>query len=251
MQRSRKSISEEPPLLDVSSLRVGYGQGDVLTGVSFGLPKGVSGCLLGRNGAGKSTVLRSIMGFLRPSAGDIGFGEESLVGWTPDRVARSGIGYVPEDRGIFPNLSAEENLRVTRPCGPQPMDLAGIYDLFPILAERRKQAAGTLSGGEQQLLSVGRALMGGPRLLLLDEPSEGLAPLVIRSLGNDIRRLRQAGMTILLAEQNIEFARSVSDVVFVLDRGQICFQGTFDELERDSELKHRHLFVGHVKSKVA
>jgi branched-chain amino acid transport system ATP-binding protein len=211
----------------------------------------VCGCLLGRNGAGKSTVMRSIMGFLHPSAGDIRFDNGSLIGKPPDRVARTGIGYVPEDRGIFPHLSVEENLRVTRRCGPWPMDLAAVYELFPLLAERRRQASGTLSGGEQQLLSIGRALMGGPSLLLLDEPSEGLAPLVIRSLGNDIRRLREAGMTILLAEQNMEFARSVSDMVFVLDRGQICFQGTFDELERDAELKQRHLLVGHVKSRVA
>lgn len=238
-------------MLEISALRVGYGQGDVLTGVSFDLQKGVAGCLLGRNGAGKSTVMRAIMGFLQPSAGDIRFGDVSLVGRTPDRVARSGIGYVPEDRGIFSNLSVEENLRVTRPCGSNPVNLAAIYDLFPILAERRKQPGGTLSGGEQQLLSIGRALMGGPSLLLLDEPSEGLAPLIVRSLGRDIRRLREAGMTILLAEQNIEFARSISDAVFVLDRGQICFHGTFEELERDPELKSRHLSVGHAKPRVA
>jgi branched-chain amino acid transport system ATP-binding protein len=230
-------------LLEIANLRAGYGQGDVLFDVSLTVPDRTSVCLLGKNGAGKSTLMRSVMGLLRTSAGTISYLGQDIGGHTSDRISRAGIGYVPEDRGIFPRLTVEENLRVTRRCGREFRTLPEIYESFPILGERRRQLGGTLSGGEQQLLSIARALMGGPSLLLLDEPSEGLAPLIIRSLTDEIRKLKAAGLTILFAEQNLEFARGISDLVYVIDKGEIRFQGTFNELERDPELKQRHMFV--------
>ncbi|HMN70265.1 MAG TPA: ABC transporter ATP-binding protein [Rhodoblastus sp.] len=228
----------------MADLRGGYGDGEVLSGVSFLLEAGACGCLLGRNGAGKTTVMRSIMGYLKPSAGAVVLDNQPLIGLRPDEIARQGVGYVPEDRGIFPDLTVEENLQVTRASGVR-RDLQSIYADFPVLRERRRQRGGTLSGGEQQLLSIARALMGGPRVLLLDEPSEGLAPLVIRGLAREIATLRSAGLTVLIAEQNLEFARSVADVIFVLDRGKICFSGPYGQLEADAALKKRHLFVSH------
>jgi branched-chain amino acid transport system ATP-binding protein len=242
-RRFRASISGSRSLLEITNLRTGYGQGDVLFDVSLTVPAGKSVCLLGKNGAGKSTLMRSIIGLLRKSAGTIEYRGQDIGGYASDSISRAGIGYVPEDRGIFAKLTVEENLRVTRRCSSQFRTLTEIYEIFPILGERRRQLGGTLSGGEQQLLSIARALMGGPNLLLLDEPSEGLAPLVIGGLIDDILKLKRAGLTILFAEQNLEFARRISDFVYVIDKGEIRFHGTFDALERDPELKRKHMFV--------
>ena len=233
-------------MLEVSGLHAGYGQGDVLFGTSFRVERGTAVCLLGKNGAGKSTIMRAIMGLIRPSQGRISFADQAIDHLTPDAIARRGIGYVPEDRGIFPRLTVEENLLVPRRAGAATLTPARAYDMFPILGERRRQQGGTLSGGEQQMLSIARALMGGPSLLLLDEPSEGLAPLVIKEIAGYVERLKSAGLTILLAEQNIGFAGSISDMVYVIDKGTVQFAGTFDELESDPELKRTHLFVARV-----
>lgn len=234
-------------MLSINDLHAGYGQGDVLFGVSFDVEPGGAVCLLGKNGAGKSTIMRSIMGLLTPSRGDIIFRNESTRRLTTDQIARSGIGYVAEDRRIFGKLSVDENLLVPRRSRDSTWTLDRVYQFFPILAERRAQLGGTLSGGEQQMLCIARALMTGPALLLLDEPSEGLAPLVVRQLAADVCRLRESGLTIVLAEQNMAFSRTVAERVYVIDKGTIEFAGSFDELERNPELKRAHLFVRHQK----
>jgi branched-chain amino acid transport system ATP-binding protein len=232
-------------LLEIKNLYAGYGQGDVLQGLSLSVGERDAVCLLGRNGAGKSTTLKAIMQLIEPRQGAIYLGNDNLVGMATHKVALCGVGYVPEERRMFPKLTVGENLRVPRNTGRDVVwPLERIYSVFPVLWERQNQMAGTLSGGEQQMLAIARALMGNPSLLLLDEPSEGLAPLMVQALIGQIAQLKQQGLTILLSEQNISFAEKLCERVYVIDKGVIQFEGQLRELRENAELQKRYLAVG-------
>jgi branched-chain amino acid transport system ATP-binding protein len=230
------------PVLHVQDIHTAYGLSRVLFGVSLQLAAGECVALLGRNGVGKTTTIRSIMGLTPPQTGRIVWRGLDITGWPPFRVARAGIGFVPEDRRIFAELTVWENLEVAgRSRPPAPWPLERVFDLFPRLRELASRQGGYLSGGEQQMLTIARTLMGNPELLLLDEPSEGLAPLVIDHLGEQITRLKREGLTILLAEQNVEFSLGLADRVYVLEKGQIRFSGPAARLREDEALRHELL----------
>jgi branched-chain amino acid transport system ATP-binding protein len=225
-------------LLDVQTISTAYGLSRVLFGVSVQVAAGECVALLGRNGVGKTTTLRSIMGLTPPQSGHIRWKGQDITGWSPFRVARAGIGFVPEDRRIFAELTVWENLDVaSRHNHP----VERVFELFPKLAELQHRQGGFLSGGEQQMLTIARTLMGDPELLLLDEPSEGLAPLVVEHLGAQIARLKQAGLTILLAEQNVAFSLALADRVYVLEKGSIRFSGLASALRDSEALRHELL----------
>jgi branched-chain amino acid transport system ATP-binding protein len=231
------------PLLALDDVHTAYGLSRVLFGVSIAIEPGECVCVLGRNGVGKTTTIRSVMGLTPPSSGRVLWKKREITGWAPHRVARAGIGFVPEDRRIFAELSVRENLEVGARAARRPghWTIATVGELFPILRERRDQRGGFLSGGEQQMLTIARTLMGNPELLLLDEPSEGLAPLVVETLRVKIGELKAQGLTILLAEQGVEFALGLADRVYVLDKGTIRFSGAAAELRRDKALLDRLL----------
>ena len=212
-----------PPLLSVSGLHVHYDSSHVLQGVDLTVPWGGVVALLGRNGAGKTTTLKAIMGITRRSGGTVAFAGRPLERLSTTRIARLGIGYVPETRAIFPSLSVEEHLTLAARAGGWSPER--IYDQFPRLAERRRTGAAALSGGEQQMLTIARAMTTGPRLLLLDEPTEGLAPLLVQEIERMLRGLKADGMTMLLVEQNLAFALAFADQVLVLGRGRIRWSG--------------------------
>jgi branched-chain amino acid transport system ATP-binding protein len=223
-------------ILDVREIHTAYGLSRVLFGVSVQVAAGECVCLLGRNGVGKTTTIRSIMGLTPPSAGRIIWRGRDITGWPPYRIARAGIGFVPEDRRIFAELTVRENLDVaSRGAGGSGWTVERVFDLFPPLREVQHRQGGFLSGGEQQMLTIARTLMGNPDLLLLDEPSEGLAPLVVDHLGEQIARLKAAGLTILLAEQNVAFSLALADRVYVLERGAIRFSGPAAALRDDPD----------------
>jgi branched-chain amino acid transport system ATP-binding protein len=226
-------------LLEVRDLHTAYGLSRVLFGVSIEVAAGECVCLLGRNGVGKSTTMRSIMGLTPPQAGRVVFKGADITGWEPHRVARAGIGFVPEDRRIFADLTVWENLDVAQRPGHWTVER--VFDLFPKLRELTGRNGGFLSGGEQQMLTIARTLMGNPELLLLDEPSEGLAPLVVDHLREQIARLKTEGLTILLAEQNTEFSLALADRVYVLEKGAIRFSGTAVALRDNEALRHELL----------
>ena len=230
-------------LLAVEDLYTAYGLSRVLFGISLEIAAGECVCLLGRNGVGKTTTMRSVMGLVRPTSGRVLWKGTDIAGWSPHRVARSGIGFVPEDRRIFPELTVWENLDVAARAARRPgqWDVAAVYDLFPKLSELRNRQGGFLSGGEQQMLTIARTLMGNPELLLLDEPSEGLAPLVVEALLETIRALKQQGLTILLAEQGVDFSLALADRVYVLEKGTIRYSGPAAELREDAALRDRLL----------
>jgi branched-chain amino acid transport system ATP-binding protein len=229
-------------LLEVQDLYTAYGLSQVLFGVSLRVATGECVCLLGRNGVGKTTTMRSIMGLTPPRRGRVVWKGHDITGWSPHRVARAGIGFVPEDRRIFADLTVWENLDVASRAGAGPgWTIARVYELFPKLEELAGRQGGFLSGGEQQMLTIARTLMGNPELLLLDEPSEGLAPLVVDHLGEQIAQLKRAGLTILLAEQNVEFSLSLADRVYVLEKGSIRFEGPAQRLRDDDALRHELL----------
>ena len=232
-------------MLELKDVYAGYGEGHVLFGISFRVNQGEVVCLLGRNGAGKSTTLKSIMGLVPLAGGQLAFLEWDLAGLPTYQRSRLGIGYVPEDRRIFPELTVRENLEAARKAtmGDLAWTPDRVFTLFPALKQLERRRGGSLSGGEQQMLSIARTLMGNPRLLLLDEPSEGLAPLVVAALREQIRRLKGEGLTILLCEQNLGFATALSDRVYIIDQGQLRFAGTFRELEENPEVKRSHLMV--------
>jgi branched-chain amino acid transport system ATP-binding protein len=207
--------------------------------VSLEVAAGECVCLLGRNGVGKSTTMRSIMGLTPPQRGRITWQATDITGWPPYRVAQAGIGFVPEDRRIFADLTVWENLDVASRRGPWTIER--VFDLFPKLRELSSRNGGYLSGGEQQMLTIARTLMGNPSLLLLDEPSEGLAPLVVDHLREQIARLKGEGLTILLAEQNTEFSLALADRVYVLEKGSIRFSGPASRLREDAALRHELL----------
>ncbi|MEK7387822.1 MAG: ABC transporter ATP-binding protein, partial [candidate division NC10 bacterium] len=219
-------MSAAGPLLDVRDIHTAYGLSRVLFGVSVEVHAGECVCLLGRNGVGKTTTIRSIMGLTPPQAGRIVWKGADITGWPSYRVARAGLGFVPEDRRIFADLTVWENLDVagrTARTGVGTWSVERVFDLFPQLRDLTRRNGGFLSGGEQQMLTIARTLMGNPELLLLDEPSEGLAPLVVEHLQEQIAQLKREGLTILLAEQNVDFSLELADRVYVLEKGAIRF----------------------------
>jgi branched-chain amino acid transport system ATP-binding protein len=229
-------------LLEAQDLHTAYGLSRVLFGISLEVRAGECVCLLGRNGVGKSTTMRSIMGLTPPQSGRVRFRGTDITGWAPYRVARAGLGFVPEDRRIFADLTVWENLDVARRAASgNGFTLERVFDLFPKLRELTARQGGHLSGGEQQMLTIARTLMGNPQLLLLDEPSEGLAPIVVDHLRDQIARLRHEGLTILLAEQNTEFSLSLADRVYVLEKGAIKFSGPAARLRDDASLRQELL----------
>jgi branched-chain amino acid transport system ATP-binding protein len=237
-----------PDALSLTDVHAYYGDSHILHGVSFSLPTGGVLALLGRNGAGKTTCISSIIGLLSPREGDIRLYGEPIAGLNPEQIARLGVGLVPQGRRIFPSLSVRENLIVAaqqRDTGAKPWSLDRIYDLFPRLRERHAQFAGTLSGGEQQMLAIGRALMGNPRVLLLDEPSEGLAPLIVAEVGRTISRLKEEKQSIVLVEQNLKLALQVADSAVILNTGRCVFAGQASELQNNEALIAQNLGVCH------
>ena len=229
-------------MLDVRGIETYYGLSHILFGVSLAVNKGEVVGLLGRNGAGKSTTMRSIMGLTPPRKGHISFNDEDITGHKPFLLFRKGIGYVPDDRRVFADLSVDDNLEIVFRRGTE-WNKKRVYEIFPALDEIKTRRAGNLSGGEQQMLTIARALMGGPELLLLDEPTEGLAPLIVRDLEEQILKLRDAGISILLSEQNVRSALKIISKVYVIDNGRIRFEGTVAELEANEEVKKKYLMV--------
>jgi len=230
-------------ILELRDVHAAYGLSRVLFGVSLAIDAGECVCLLGRNGVGKTTTIRSVMGLTPPSAGRVVWKGRDIAGWPPYRVARAGIGFVPEDRRIFADLTVAENLDVAARGHREGSGwtIERVYDVFPPLRELAGRRGGYLSGGEQQMLTIARTLMGSPELLLLDEPSEGLAPLVVDHLADQILRLKRQGLTILLAEQNVSFSVALADRVYVLEKGRIRYQGPAAELRADEALRQELL----------
>jgi len=234
-------------LLEVSDLHVHYGKSHILQGASLGVDRGEIVCLLGRNGVGKSTTLKSIMGLVAPSGGRVAFKGTSIGGWPPHRIARLGLGYVPEERRIFPTVTVKENLLIGRKRAPRADDadwtLERVYVAFPRLRERQRQRAGSLSGGEQQMLTIGRTLMGNPELLLLDEPTEGLAPMLVEQVEQIVLEVHRAGTPILLVEQSMETTLALAQRVYVMSKGQVVFGGSVAELEASAAVRKQYLEV--------
>ncbi len=231
--------------LEASDLHAFYGRSHVLQGVSLAVPTGAVVCLLGRNGAGKSTTLKAIMGLVRARAERLAFDGRSLVALRPHEVARLGVGWVPEERRVFPTLTVREHLEIAarppRGAGLAAWDAAAVYQLFPRLAERRRHLGRELSGGEQQMLAIARALVGHPRLLLLDEPSEGLAPAVVLEIVRAIREIARTGLAVLLVEQALEIALDLGDRHVVLSKGRVVFEGTGTSLRDAPGVRERYL----------
>ena len=221
-----------------------YGDSHVLHGISFEVGAGRVLALLGRNGAGKTTCMSAIIGFLPPRKGAIRLFGEPIAGLAPERIARKGVGFVPQGRRIFPTLTVRENLRVSeRRSASSVWNLARVFELFPQLEERAEQVAGSLSGGEQQMLAIARALMGNPRVLLMDEPSEGLAPLIVAEVGRTIARLKDEGQSILLVEQNVRLALELADEVVILNTGRVAYNGPVASVRDNEALITQHLGV--------
>jgi len=230
------------PILAVEDIHTAYGLSRVLFGVSLRVAPGECVCLLGRNGVGKTTTMRSIMGLTPPSSGRVVWKGRDIKRAAPFRAAALGIGFVPEDRRIFADLTVWENLDVAaRRARPDGFTTERVFDLFPALRQLRDRAGGFLSGGEQQMLTIARTLMGNPELLLLDEPSEGLAPLVVDHLQEQISRLRSDGLTILLAEQNVDFSLNLADRVYVLEKGHIRYEGSAREFRENASIRQQYL----------
>jgi branched-chain amino acid transport system ATP-binding protein len=237
-----------PDALSLTNVHTFYGESHILHGVGFSLRAGGVLALLGRNGAGKTTCISTIIGFLEPRDGEIRLFGEPIGGLSPERISHLGIGLVPQGRRIFPSLTVRENLIVAQQrerTTSKPWTIDRIYSMFPRLRERHTQFAGTLSGGELQMLAIGRALMGNPRVLLLDEPSEGLAPLIVAEVGRIIRRLKEEGQSIVLVEQNLQLALDVADQAVILNTGRCVFAGTAGDLLNNEELIAQNLGVFH------
>jgi branched-chain amino acid transport system ATP-binding protein len=233
-------------LLQVTDLHAYYGRAHILQGVSFSVEAGEVVAMLGRNGAGKSTTMKAIMGLVPPARGAVHFAGQAIAGLEPYQIARLGLGYVPEERRIFSDLTVMENLAVgerpPRPDAPRWTPEA-LFDLFPNLGRMKDRPGGQMSGGEQQMLTIARTLMGNPRFVLLDEPSEGLAPVIIEEMAKAITRLKQEGLTVLISEQNLHFARLVADRAVILEKGVIRFDGAMDVLMNDAGIRARYLAV--------
>ena len=229
-------------MLEVSEIHTFYGMSHILFGVSLGVTHREIVCLLGRNGAGKTTTLRSIMGLTPPRQGSIKFKGREIAGKEPYVLARQGIGYVPGDRRIFADLTVGDNLAIAAK-GDGEWNKDKVYELFPNLKNIESRKGGYLSGGEQQMLTIARTLMGNPEFLLLDEPTEGLAPLLVVVLEKQIRKLREAGLTVLLAEQNVRSALKLSDRGYIMDNGRIRYQGSVSELRENEDIRKKYLLV--------
>lgn len=234
----------DDPLLEIDEIDTLYGSSHVLHGVSLAVNRGEIVTLIGRNGAGKTTTLRSVMGLTPPEHGRIRFDGAPIQGEPPYQIRQRGITWVPEDRRVFPNLSVNDNLRLAGTAGEAPIDTDRVYDLFPRLADRQTQRAGTLSGGEQQMLAIGRALVGPETdLLMLDEPSEGLAPQIIDVVREAIRDINSNGVTVLLVEQNADLALELAERAYVIETGRIQYEGGADQLRDDTALMQQYLGV--------
>ncbi|MCK1476923.1 ABC transporter ATP-binding protein [Bradyrhizobium sp. 197] len=231
-------------VIEVADLDVYYGTSQILFGVGLSVRQGETMALLGRNGAGKSTTMKAIMGLAPPRRGQISLRGAVISGRKPHHIARAGLGFVPEDRQIFPEHTVEDNLVIGRKRGPEGQDewpIKRIYDVFPLLEPLRHRIAGRLSGGEQQMLAIARTLMGNPALLLLDEPSEGLAPIIVQRIGDLLRQLRKIGSTVLIAEQNMHFCLGLASHATVIDKGQIVYAAGIDELKANESIRRRYL----------
>jgi branched-chain amino acid transport system ATP-binding protein len=234
--------------LRLTDVQAFYGDSHILHGISFALKPGNVLALLGRNGSGKTTCISTIIGFIKPKAGEIKLFGDAIEGLGPERISHLGVGLVPQGRRIFPSLTVRENLVVAqqrRSVVSTPWDVDRIYDMFPRLGERHAQMAGTLSGGELQMLAIGRALMGNPRVLLLDEPSEGLAPLIVTEVARAIRRLKEEGQSIVLVEQNLKLALEVADQAVILNTGRCAFDGSTEELINNDAIISQNLGIHH------
>jgi branched-chain amino acid transport system ATP-binding protein len=234
------------PIFEAEDIDVFYGTSQILFGLSITVTEGQTMALLGRNGAGKSTTLKAIAGLAPPRKGKIKVRGIELQRRKPHVIARAGMGYVPEDRQVFPEHSVEDNLLIAAKKGPNGEDywtLARIYEMLPMLEPLKSRMAGRLSGGEQQMLTIGRTLMGNPVGLLLDEPSEGLAPVIVQQIGALLRKLREMGVTVLLAEQNMHFCLGIASHATVIDKGQIVYRNTIDALRADEDVKARYLAI--------
>ncbi len=230
-------------VLEVEGLRAGYGPAEILFGVSMKLARGEVAALMGRNGADKSTTLKAIMGLVPPRAGRVRFAGRDIAGLAAFRIARLGLGYVPEDRRIFTDLTVAENLEVgRRPAeGRDPWTPERLFEVFPNLASMRHRRAAAMSGGEQQMLAIARTLMGNPEAVLLDEPSEGLAPVILELMADAVLRMKREGLAVLLSEQNFDFAAAVTDRAYVIERGEIRYDGSMAALDADPALRAQHL----------
>lgn len=232
-------------MLEVKDIHSYYGKSHILQGVSMALKEGELVCLLGHNGVGKSTTLKSIMGLVKPSEGSIRFNEQELIGKRPYEVARLGVGYVPEDRRIFRSLTVHENLLMGIRNGAKKggWTIERVYEQFPQLKQRRENKGGHLSGGEQQMLTVARTLMGDPKLILVDEPTEGLAPLIVKEVLEMLAAVRSSGVTVLMVEQNFKASIKVADRFYIMGKGHMVFDGDTEALLAAEEIKRNYLEV--------
>jgi len=234
-------------LLEVKDLNTYYGASHVLQGISLALDQGEIVALLGRNGMGKSTTLKSIMGLVEPKSGKVIFRGKDIAGYLPYKVARAGIGYVPEERRIFPNLSVLDNLSMGVKAGKAGKDngwsLDRIFEHFPLLKERSNSKGAHLSGGEQQMLAIGRTLMGNPELLMVDEPTEGLSPLLVKEVRDMIADINKAGVSIFLVEHNLKVALSLANRIYLMGKAHLAFTGTVEDLEAKPEIREKYLEV--------
>jgi branched-chain amino acid transport system ATP-binding protein len=231
-------------MLEVRGLTAGYQGGDVIRDIGFQVDEGEAVMIIGSNGAGKTTLFRSVLGLLPISSGTVAFQGEVITGRPTERIARLGISFVPAERHLFPRMTVQENLSLgAYPNRPDPTAVQSVFDLFPRLAERRSQHAGTMSGGEQQMLAVGRALMSQPRLLILDEPTTGLAPKLAAEAYQALGKLKETGLTVLVAEQQVPLAIALSDRGYVLENGVMTKEGTSAELANDSDVRRSYLGI--------
>lgn len=234
------------PHLSLRDVAVSYGSSQVLFGVDLDIPHGTTVALLGRNGAGKSTTFKTIAGVLKPHNGTITYGTKKLNGLATYEISRAGIGFVPEDRQVFPELTVIENLEIGEKAGPtgrKDWTISRVLEAFPILASMQTRKGGRLSGGEQQMLTIARSLVGNPDVVLLDEPSEGLAPIIVSQIIELIRLLRRSGVTIVLAEQNMHVCVEVADHIAIIEKGQIVYTGTVAEFKENSAIRQQYLEV--------
>jgi branched-chain amino acid transport system ATP-binding protein len=233
-------------MLEVRALTAGYGAATVIHGIGFSVARGEAVALLGRNGAGKSTTIKALQGLVRRSAETLSFDGTAIAALPPQRIARLGLGYVPEERRVFPELTVAENLEVGRqPArdGAPDWPVERLYELFPELAAMKTRPAGRMSGGEQQMLTIARTLAGNPKLLLLDEPAEGLAPVVLDRIADTVKTLKSEGLTLLIAEQNLGFASEIADRCLVLESGDLAHEGAMDAFMSDASLREKYLSV--------
>ena len=231
-------------MLRLEGVHTYYGTGHILQGVDFEVPQGTITGILGRNGVGKTTTVRTIMGLTPPREGNIYLRDTNIARWSPHRIARAGVAYVPEGRMIFPDLTVVENIDVGKRVEPKTWTVSRLFELFPGLAERKYNIGGQLSGGEQQMLAVARALVTDPEVILLDEPSQGLAPLVVRELSKVIIQLSKENVTVLLVEQNLRLAEILSDRISIMVKGRIVFDAPIDEFQKNKEeIKAEHLML--------